>query len=165
MKRIIGLFLFSVFAFTLSGQKSIDELFENYSDDSGFINITISGSLLNKFIQNDDCCAGKKWPNEVTSLRILVPEEEERNRTNFMDLIRRGRDLKNYDEFMSIREKDQDIRMLVRMDGKLIREFLLVGGGEDNFIMQVKGRITLEEAEEFSREARNNRGHIGITGL
>jgi hypothetical protein len=47
----------------------------------------------------------------------------------------------------------------------VIREFLLVGGGGGNFIMQVKGRITLEEAEEFSREARNNNGHINISGL
>ena len=165
MKRIIGLFLFLVFAVTLLGQRSIDELFDTYSDDSRFINFTISGSLLNKFRSDDDCCTKKVWPNEVTSVRILVPEDKENNRTNFMDLIRRDRNLKNYEEYMSVREKDQDIRMLVRMEGKVIREFLLVGGGEDNFILQVKGRVTLEEAEEFSREARNSRGHINISGL
>ena len=165
MKRIIGLVLFSVFAISLSGQRSIDELFESYSDDNGFINIKISGSLLNKFRSDDDCCTKKVWPNEVTSVRILVPDDKERNRTNFMDLISRDRDLKNYEEYMSVKEKDQDIRMLVRMDGKVIREFLLVGGGEDNFILQLKGRITIEEAEEFSREARNNKGHISISGL
>lgn len=165
MKRIIGLFLFSVFAVTLSGQRSVDELFEKYSDDSGFINIEISGNLLSLLKSDDDCCTKNVWPNEVTSVRILIPDESENRRTDFIAAISRDRDLKNYEEYMSVLEKDQDIRMLVRMDGKVIREFLIVGGGEDNFILQLKGRITIEEAEEFSREAKNNRGHISISGL
>ena len=82
-----------------------------------------------------------------------------------MDFMKRDRDLRNYEEFMSVRQKDQDIKMLVRMDGRVIREFLLIGGGEDNFIMQVKGRITVDEAEEFSREARKDHRSLTISGL
>jgi hypothetical protein len=67
--------MFSVFAVTLSGQRSIDELFESYSEDNGFINITISGSLFKMLRSDDDCCTGKAWPSEVTSVRILVPED------------------------------------------------------------------------------------------
>ena len=165
MKRIFGIILFSAIAITLSGQRSVDELFEMNSDDNGFINLTISGSLLKKLCQDDDCGSKRVWPNEVTLVRILIPEDEDSNRTNFMDLIKRDRDLRSYEEFMSVREKDQDIRMLVRMDGKVIREFLLIGGGDDNFIMQVKGRITVEEAEEFSREARKDHRDLTISGL
>jgi len=165
MKRIFGIILFSVIAATLSGQSSVDELFEMNSDNNGFINLTISGSLLKKLSSDDDCSSKRVWPNEVTSVRILIPDDEESNRTNYMDLIKRDRDLRNYEEFMSVREKDQDIRMLVRMDGKIIREFLLVGGGDDNFIMQVKGRITVEEAEDFSREARKDHRNLTISGL
>lgn len=165
MKRIFGIILFSVIAATLSGQRSVDDLFERNSADNGFISLTISGNLLNKFRSDDECCNKKVWPNEVTSVRILIPEDKESNRTNFMDLIRRDRDLRNYEEFMSVREKDQDIRMLVKMDGKVIREFLLIGGGDDNFIMQVKGRITVEEAEDFGREAKKDHRNITISGL
>lgn len=165
MKRIFGIILFSAIAITLSGQRSVDELFEMNSDDNGFINLTISGSLLKKLCQDDDGGSKRGWPNEVTLVRILIPEDEDSNRTNFMDFIKRDRDLRSYEEFMSVREKDQDIRMLVRMDGKVIREFLLIGGGDDNFIMQVKGRITVDEAEEFSREARKDHRDLTISGL
>lgn len=82
-----------------------------------------------------------------------------------MAMIKRNRDLKYYEDYMSVKEKDQEIRMLVKADGKMIREFLLVGGGEDNFILQVKGRITLEEAEELSRELRNDKARKTISGL
>lgn len=157
--------MFSAIAITLSGQRSVDELFEMNSDDNGFINLTISGSLLKKLCQDDDGGSKRGWPNEVTLVRILIPEDEDSNRTNFMDFIKRDRDLRSYEEFMSVREKDQDIRMLVRMDGKVIREFLLIGGGDDNFIMQVKGRITVDEAEEFSREARKDHRDLTISGL
>lgn len=157
--------MFSAIAITLSGQRSVDELFEMNSDDNGFINLTISGSLLKKLCQDDDGGSKRGWPNEVTLVRILIPEDEYSNRTNFMDFIKRDRDLRSYEEFMSVREKDQDIRMLVRMDGKVIREFLLIGGGDDNFIMQVKGRITVDEAEEFSREARKDHRDLTISGL
>lgn len=157
--------MFSVIAATLLGQRSVDELFEMNSDDNGFINLTISGSLLKKLRSEDEDCNKKVWPDEVTSVRILIPEDEDSNRTNFMEFIKRGRDLRNYEEFMSVREKDQDIRMLVRMDGKVIKEFLLIGGGDDNFIMQVKGRITVEEAEDFSREARKDHRNLTISGL
>ncbi|MDX9946244.1 MAG: DUF4252 domain-containing protein [Bacteroidales bacterium] len=165
MKRIFGIILFSVIAATLSGQRSVDDLFENNSDDNGFINLTISGSLLKKLRSEDEGSNKKVWPNEVTSVRILIPEDEDSNRTNFMDFMKRDRDLRNYEEFMSVRQKDQDIKMLVRMDGRVIREFLLIGGGEDNFIMQVKGRITVDEAEEFSREARKDHRSLTISGL
>lgn len=165
MKRIIGIIFCSVITATLFGQRSVDELFERNSDDNGFINLTISGSLLKKLRSDDDCCGRKAWPNEVTSVRILIPQDEESNPANFMDFIKRDRNLRNYEEFMSFRDKDQDIRMLVRMDGKVIREFLLIGGGDDNFIMQVKGRITVEEAEDFGREAGKDHRNLTISGL
>jgi hypothetical protein len=42
---------------------------------------------------------------------------------------------------MNIRKSDPDIRMLVRTEGKHIKEFLIVGGGKDNLLIQVKGNI------------------------
>jgi hypothetical protein len=57
---------------------------------------------------------------------------------------------------MSVRESDQDIKMYVRAKGRVINEFLLIGGGEDNFIIQIKGNITFGEAEDFSAEVRKN---------
>ncbi|MGI6312565.1 MAG: DUF4252 domain-containing protein [Bacteroidales bacterium] len=165
MKRIIGLIMFSVFTITLLGQNTVDEMFETCSEDKGFINITLSGSFFKMLRSRDDCCSGQAWPAEVTSVRILFPGEEQKKRTNFMAMIKRNRDLKYYEDYMSVKEKDQEIRMLVKADGKMIREFLLVGGGEDNFILQVKGRITLEEAEELSRELRNDKARKTISGL
>ena len=59
---------------------------------------------------------------------------------------------------MRITESDQDIRMLVRANGRSFKEFLLVGGGEDNLLIQMKGDITYKEAKKFSNDAKKNHG-------
>jgi len=59
---------------------------------------------------------------------------------------------------MRIKESDQDLRMLVRAQGKTFKEFLLVGGGEDNLLIQIKGEMTFKEAEKFSADAKKNHG-------
>jgi hypothetical protein len=46
--------------------------------------------------------------------------------------------------------------MLVRTDGNIIKEFLLVAGGEDNVIIQVKGKLTVRDAEEFSSQVKKD---------
>ena len=59
---------------------------------------------------------------------------------------------------MSVKESHQDIRMYVRAEGRVIHEILLIGGGEDNFIIQLKGKITLREAEDFSADVKKDHG-------
>jgi hypothetical protein len=77
---------------------------------------------------------------------------------NFYDLVIDDIDLKNYDEFMRVKKSNQDMRMLVRTDGNKFREFLLIAGGEDNAVIQIKGNMTYAEAKKFSREAEKNHG-------
>ena len=37
---------------------------------------------------------------------------------NFYDLVRRDLDSRDYEEFMSVKKTDQDLKMLVRTDGE-----------------------------------------------
>ena len=67
-------------------------------------------------------------------------------------------DLQNYEEFMRVKESDQDLRMLVRSEGNRFKEFLLIAGGEDNAIIQIKGDLTLNDAKKMSEDAKKNHG-------
>ena len=158
MKRIIGILVLTASMGVVHGQKSIDRLFERYSENDGFVTFTISGNLLNLLKSDDNEWNDNHWPDKITEIRILVQDDENRVIENFFDLARRDLDSRDYEEFMTVKKTDQDIKMLVRMDGDIIREFLLIGGGEDNFIIQAKGRITVKEAEDFSREATKEQG-------
>jgi DNA primase len=59
---------------------------------------------------------------------------------------------------MTVREADQDVRMLVRMEGNKFTEFLLISGGKDNALIQIKGSMTFDEAKKFAEDAKNDHG-------
>jgi hypothetical protein len=73
---------------------------------------------------------------------------------NFYNLVINDIDLKNYDEFMRVKKSDQDLRMLVRSEGNKFKEFLLIAGGDDNALIQIKGNMTYAEAKSFQKMQR-----------
>lgn len=158
MKR---LFLFITLMMTLTmvyGQKSIDALFEKYAGKDGFTTVTINGNLLKLLSCLDDDHGDRSIPANVTEIRILAQDEDTIKVENFYDKVIRGINLDDYEEFMRIKEAHQDLRMLVRAEGRKFKEFLLVAGGEDNLLIQIKGTMTFDDAKKFSVDAKRNHG-------
>ena len=156
MKRILGILLLSASMSFVYGQRSIDALFEKYSGNDGFVVLTINGDLLNFLRSNDKDKDEFHWPGKVTEIKILAQDDEGMKVENFYDKVMKDINLKDYEEFMRLKGSNQDLRMLVRTDGDVIKEFLLVAGGEDNVIIQVKGKMTVREAEEFSSQVKKD---------
>jgi hypothetical protein len=162
MKRLLLLIVLTITATLVYGQRSIDDLFERYAGKDGFTTVTIDGNLfkLAHFLgDNDD---ENSMPAKITEIRILAQEDEDMQVDNFYDIVMKDINLKNYDEFMRVKQSDQDLRMLVRSDGNKFKEFLLIAGGKDNAVIQIKGNMTYEEARKFSRDAKKNHG-LNIT--
>ena len=158
MKKIL---LFSALMIAIniaSAQKSIDSLFEKYAGRDGFTTVTINGSLCKLAACMSDNDDDNQMPANITEIRILTQDDENMKVENFYDMVIRDIDLNNYEEFMRVKESDQDVRMLVRIDGKKLREFLLISGGEDNAIIQIKGTFSLDDAKKLSEDTRKNKG-------
>jgi len=165
MKRIIWVFVLSASMTFVYGQKSIDALFNKYAGKDGFVTVTLKGDLLKLIRSKDDDNDKDCWPGHITEIRILAQEDEEMKVENFYDLVVKDINVRDYEEFMSVRNSDQDLKMLVRTEGKTISEFLLIGGGEDNLIIQIKGKMTFEEAEDFSSEVKKEHGAKMLSDL
>jgi hypothetical protein len=141
------------------GQKSVDDLFNKYSDSEGYVTVNISGNLLKLaelFDDDKDSTEQHGTNSEITQIRILAQEDEYRGGENFFDMVKREIRSEDYEEFMRVKEKDQDLVMLVRAEGTNFREFLLVAGGEDNVIIQIKVKLTMKDAKKFSADFRND---------
>lgn len=159
MKRLL---LFTVLSITFTfvyGQKSIDALFEKYGGKEGFTTVTIDGNLLKlvKCFGNDEDTVNEMSAN-ITEIRILTQEDEAIKVENFYDMVMKDIDLNKYEEFMRVKESDQDLRMLVRTDGNRFKEFLLIAGGDDNAVIQIKGDLSFNDAKKLSADARKNNG-------
>lgn len=158
MKKIV-LFTFLLFqVLFIQGQRSIDRLFDRYGGRDGFTTITISGDLL-KFaaeFENDENDINAR----ISEIRILAEDDDNPGNESFHDLVIKDLDLGQYEEFMRVKEDDQDMRMLVRTEGRRIREFLLISGGTDNLVVQVKGDMTLSDAKKLSEDVIMGHGNI-----
>lgn len=143
----------------VSGQKSIDKLFEKYAGKDGFTTVTINGNLLKlAACLDDDHDNDSALPASITEIRILAQEDHNMKVDNFYDMVIKDIDLSDYEEFMRVKESDQDLRMLVRAEGNKFREFLLIAGGEDNALIQIKGSMNFKEARRFSNDVKKNHG-------
>jgi hypothetical protein len=162
MKKITILAIALSLAIAASGQKSIDDLFEKYGGKDGFVTVTINGNLLKLAASFDEEkeVNDNKLPSDISLIRILATDEDNKDSgINFHDLVIKDLDVTNYEEFMRVKEKDQDVRMLVKTSGKIFSEFLLIVGGKDNALIQIKGSMTFEEAKKFADDAKKNHGN------
>lgn len=158
MKKLILFVVLTISATFVYGQKSIDDLFERYAGQEGFTTITINGNLL-KFLS---CLGDNKEehsvPTGLSEIRLLTQDNDSLKVENFYTLVIKDIDLKKYDEFMRIKESDEDLRMLVKSEGNKFKEFLLIAGGKDNAVIQIKGNMTFDDAKKFSSAAKKNHG-------
>ena len=159
MKKI---FLFAILLISgtiVSGQKSIDDLFDRYGGKDGFTTVTINGNLLKlaRCLDNDND-SDEALPENITTIIILAQDDKNLRVDNFYDMVIKDIDLKDYDEFMRVKDSENNMRMLVRVDGNRFKEFLLIVGGEDNALIQIKGDMSLKEAKKFSEDAKKKHG-------
>jgi hypothetical protein len=156
MKKLLLFAALIVSVNILSAQKSIDSLFEKYAGKDGFTTVTLNGSLCKLAACFSDDNDNNEMPANISEIRILTQDDQNMKVENFYDMIIRDIDLNNYEEFMRVKESGQDLRILVKTEGKKFREFLLIAGGEDNALIQIKGNITLEEAKNLSNNAKHD---------
>jgi hypothetical protein len=159
MKKVLLFIVILLTVNSLYAQRSIDALFDKYSGKEGFVTVTLSGDLL-KFASrlDGDNDNDSSLPANITEIRVLVQEDDNVQVDNFYDLAIRGIKVGDYEEFMSVKKTNQDLKMYVRAEGNKFREFLLIAGGEDNALIQIKGEMTFKEAKKFSEDAKKNHG-------
>lgn len=154
-RTILSIIFIAASAINGFSQKSADQLFEKYSGKDGFVSISINGDVLKlaKSFDNDDEGDKTHWSSNITGIRILVQENDQINTDDFYKSVMKDINLRQYEEFMKIRETDRNIIMLVRTEGNIFREFLLISGGRnDNALIQVKGNMTMRDARRLRAE-------------
>ncbi|HCC69559.1 MAG TPA: hypothetical protein DEQ09_00165 [Bacteroidales bacterium] len=161
MKRIITPLLLFVFTISLNAQSSIDRLFDRYQGVDGFVTVTISGNFLKMLGQFDDDDEFLKHSDKFTVIRILAQEDDDMEVDNFYDLVIDEIDKGGYEEVVRINSSDADVKIMVKADGNIFSEFLLVAGGDDNAIIQIKGKLTQKMIEEIS-ESINDDNIFGL---
>lgn len=134
---------------------AIDKLFDKYSGKDGFTTVFISQYMFDMFkdVQTND----KEFDDLVKnlkSIRILTVDKSSPNapkNINFFTEIAKNIPMKEYKELMVIKQKDQDIKFLVKEEKGKIAELLLISGGKDNVFICIQGLIDMKSIAKLSK--------------
>lgn len=135
---------------------AISKFFEKYASDDSFTQVTVSSKMFNLFTNMEADTPEDKELLEAISklkgLRILAKDQAR----NARELYREAFTLipkSDYEELMSVRDDQKDMKFLIRENGDKISELLMVMGGPEEFmVLTVFGEIDLKQISRIGRK-------------
>jgi hypothetical protein len=130
---------------------AIGKFFGKYLDDDRFTVVSISPKmfkLLSKANWDTISPDLRQTVTKLKSLRILSTENSPR--TFYKEAMSRI-DMKEYEELITVRNKNDDVRFVVKESGGVIHELLMVSVDDDTFtLMSFVGDIDLDKMSRLS---------------
>ena len=155
MKKIAVTVMVLAWAVTAQGQDAITKFFDKYSNDQSFTTVNITSRMFGLFtdleMEDEEDQEVMDAISKLKGLKILAKE----NTDNGKELYREAFSLipkKEYDELMSIRDEDNDMKFLIKEKNGKVSELLMVMGGNDEFfILTLFGEIDLKQVAKISK--------------
>ncbi|NSL86557.1 DUF4252 domain-containing protein [Chitinophaga solisilvae] len=156
MKRSL-LLLIAVFAsMHLFAQQSsvIDRFFQKYENDRNFTLVSVTPKMFSMFSKVDvgdpDAKSFMRVVHKLKGLRILAKEDTKdgprlyREAAAFLN--------QDFEELMTVRDKDSDLKFLVKENGRgNINELIMLVGSNTQFLaMSLVGDIDLNEISQIA---------------
>jgi hypothetical protein len=157
MKRIITSLVFFMIVSASFGQDAISKFFSKYENDESFSQVTISSKMFGLFTDMEATTPEDKEVldaiSKIKGLRILGKQEAR----NARDLYKEAFTLipmKEYEELMSVRDKDKDMKFLIKQNknGTISELLMVVGGNTDFMILSLFGEIDLKQVSRIGKK-------------
>ncbi len=156
MKKIIIAAMVMVAVNGAYAQDAISKFFSKYQSDESFSQVTVSSKMFALFTNMDAETAEDKEVLEAISklkgLRILSKEDARFSRDLYKEAFKLI-PMKDYEELMSFRDKDKDMKFLIKESGGKISELLMILGGTTQFmVMSLYGEIDLKQVSRIGKK-------------
>lgn len=156
MKKILTIIIVMFTVTAVQAQDAITKFFTKYQSDESFSQVTVSSKMFGLFT---DLEADTKEDKEILDaisklkgLRILAKD----NTTNARDLYKEAFKLvpsKEYEELMSFRDKDKDMKFLIKeKEGKIAELLMIMGGNTQFMVMSLFGEIDLKQVSRIGKK-------------
>ncbi|WP_100629248.1 DUF4252 domain-containing protein [Algoriphagus formosus] len=153
MNRIIllSLLFFGSILTSVAQDDAIQRFFSNYMEDDRFSRVYISPKMMQMaggFLKNNAEEAESQDLGEliqkVRGIRILSSDEVD-GMTMYKEAYS-SLTKNKYEELMDVQDKGSSLKFLVREEGGLVRELLMISGEKSEFtLMSLLGTFTYEE--------------------
>jgi|SRR5690606_15154268 len=148
MKKIVAITVLMASLSAANAQDVISKFFTKYQNDESFTTVNISSKMFGLFTQMDvqdpDDKAVLEAISKLDGLKILAKENASNSKALYQEAL--GLVPKKFEELMSVRDKDKDMKFLIDENNGTISEMLMIVGGDQEFmIMSIFGEIDLKQ--------------------
>lgn len=136
---------------------AITKFFSKYQNDETFSQVTVSSKMFNLFtnleVESKEDKEVLDAISKLKGLRILAKEDARNGYELYKEALAMV-PMKEYEELMSVRDKDKDMKFFIKetAPGK-ISELLMVSGGlKDFMVLSLFGEIDLKQVGKIGRK-------------
>jgi len=156
MKKIFAFALIMIAANGVFAQDAITKFFTKYQDDESFTQVLVSSKMFSMFtnmeVESKEDQEVLNAISKLKGLKILAKENTSDARKLYKEAYTMI-PVKEYEELMSVRDKDKDMKFYVKETGGKISELLMIVGGADDFmIMSLFGEIDLKQVSRMGKK-------------
>lgn len=141
---------------------AIAKFFTKYQSDESFSQVTISGKMFSMMAnitgETEEEKAMIASISKIKGLKILSKSEARNSRELYKEAISMI-PTSSFEELMSIRDKDKDMKFFTKEAGGKISELVMVMGGNEEFmVLTLFGEIDLKDISKIGKS-------VNIDGL
>lgn len=156
MKKVIVVAVLMVVVTESFSQDAISKFFSKYQTDESFSSVTVSSKMFGLFTNMDADTPEDKEVLEAISklkgLKILAKQDTRNARELYKEAFTLI-PIKEYEELMSVRNEDKDIKFYIKESSGKISELLMVMGGNEQFmVMSLFGEIDLKQISRIGKK-------------
>ena len=157
MKKLTIFLIMMVFTTLVFAQDdAISKFFSKYEDNEDFTHVTITSRMFGLFANLDaEDQADKELLDAVSKVKGLkIIAKDDISKEEASQLYKEAFTLipeKEYDELMSVRDKDNDMKFLIQEKDGVITELVMVMHGDSEFfLLSLIGDIDLKQISKLS---------------
>lgn len=154
MKSIFSFAVALILSFSASAQSdAIERFFKDYQDDENFTIVYVSPKMFQMVSKVTDGGEDKELSAIVKDLKGLRILTSKVNPAKVYTEANKRLNIKEYEELVTVREKDSNVRFVTKEANGVINELLLLVGGKDEFVMMsFVGNIDLSKIARLAKK-------------
>lgn len=154
MKNIFSLAIALLINFTASAQvDAIERFFKDYQEDQNFSVVYVAPKMFQMVSKVTDGTEDKELAAIVKDLKGLRILKTNVTPDKIYKEANKRLNIKEYEELVTVRDKDSNVRFVTKETNGTINELLLLVGGKDEFVlMSFVGNIDLNKISRLAKK-------------
>ncbi|MFM7487654.1 MAG: DUF4252 domain-containing protein [Cytophagales bacterium] len=154
-KLVLGLMAMMLTMAVQAQNDAIAKFFSKYQTDESFSQVNVSGKMFSMMANLDSDKPEDKALftaiSKIKGLKILSKNETRNSRDLYKEAMSMI-PINDFEELMTVRDKDKDMKFFTKESGGKISELVMVMAGNEEFVlMTLFGEIDLKEMSKIGR--------------